>query len=52
MYKAFKKMNIDAYLVNPQDRIIFSDPSEDATEFGTDIQTRGTLTQIAGWLGY
>lgn len=31
---------IDAYLLKPKNRIIFSDPSENAKQFGTDIQTR------------
>jgi GR25 family glycosyltransferase involved in LPS biosynthesis len=31
---------IDAYLVKPNHRIIFSDPSENSKEFGTDIQKR------------
>ena len=38
MYKNFH--SLDAYLIEPRNRIIFSDPSEYAVEFGTDIQKR------------
>jgi hypothetical protein len=38
IHKNFNK--IDAYLVDPKKRIIISDPSEYAKEFGTDIQKR------------
>jgi glycosyl transferase family 25 len=35
-----KLKTFNAYLVKPDYRIIFSDPSENAIEFGTDIQVR------------
>ena len=38
IHKNFNK--IDAYLVEPKKRVILSDPSEYAKEFGTDIQKR------------
>ena len=37
---AIKPHDLNVYLVKPEYRIVTSDPSEDAKEFGTDIQTR------------
>ena len=42
-------MNFDkikAYIVNPEDRIIFSDPSSTETKFGTDIQIREDFSNL------
>lgn len=40
--------NLNIYLVKPEDRIITSDPSEDAKEFGTDIQKRESFETYPG----
>jgi GR25 family glycosyltransferase involved in LPS biosynthesis len=40
IYRGFLTHNIDAYVIRPELRFITSDPSEEAKEFGTDIQTR------------
>ena len=37
---SFKFNEINAYVVNPDDRIVFSDSSSPETKFGTDIQIR------------
>jgi GR25 family glycosyltransferase involved in LPS biosynthesis len=40
----FNKIN--AYIVTPENRIIFSDPSSIDTKFGTDIQVRTNQVQV------
>jgi GR25 family glycosyltransferase involved in LPS biosynthesis len=46
IYRGFTTHNIDAYVIRPDLRLITSDPSEVAKEFGTDIQVRQTNKQI------